>query len=307
MNPGDGEADTLSQPVKHAGYVAIIGRPNVGKSTLLNHLVQQKISITSRKPQTTRHNLLGIKTVGNTQMLFIDTPGLHTGQDKAINRYMNRVAMTATRDVDVIIWVLDKLAWKNEDDMILQRLSEQNTPVIVALNKVDQVADKNQLLPQMDHVSSKLPGSDIIPISALQGQNLSALEEKILTYLPEAEHYYPDDQVTDRNSRFMAAELIREKIVRQLGAELPYQTAVAIEEFRQDGQILHISGLILVERAGQKKILIGDKGSRIKSIGQLARLDMETLFQSQVMLNLWVKVKSGWSDDDRALRSLGYD
>lgn len=292
---------------KHAGYVAIVGRPNVGKSTLLNHLIQQKISITSRKPQTTRHNLLGIKTVGNTQMLFIDTPGLHSGQDKAINRYMNRAAITATRDVDVIIWVLDRMAWKDEDEMILDHLKEQPSPIIVALNKMDQVADKNQLLPQISALSSKLADSEIIPISALHGQNLSILEEKILTYLPEAEHYYPEDQVTDRNSRFMAAELIREKIVRQLGAELPYQTTVAIEEFHQDGQILRISGLILVERSGQKKILIGDKGARIKSIGQQARADMETLFQSQVMLNLWVKVKSGWSDDDRALRSLGYD
>ena len=289
------------------GYAAIIGRPNVGKSTLLNHVLGQKISITSRKPQTTRHNMLGIKTEENHQIIFVDTPGMHLGQDKAINRYMNRSASTAIRDVDVVVFVVDRCAWTEEDEAVARRLENSDIPVLVALNKVDQLDDKESLLPQIEQLLERVGASEIIPISALRGNNLDALEREIVKRLPEGEHFFPEDQITDRSSRFIAAEMVREKITRQLGDELPYQMNVEIEEFSQQGEVLHIGALILVERDGQKRILIGNKGDRIKQIGTEARGDMEELFGCKVMLRLWVKVKSGWSDDDRALRSLGYD
>lgn len=288
------------------GYVAIVGRPNVGKSTLLNHLLGQKLSITSRKPQTTRHNLLGIKTNEDTQYLFVDTPGLHQGHKKALNRYMNHAVTTAIRDVDVIVFVVDKLQWFAEDDLVAKRLQNSNIPVVVAVNKVDQIEEKQTLLPHLQRLLDTLKIQDVVPISALQNQNLDRLLDVIRAYLPERDHFFPEDQLTDKSSRFLAAELIREKITRQLGDELPYQMTVEIESFKQDENIIHIDALILVERDGQKRILIGDKGARIKQIGQQARQEMETLFDQKVMLKTWVKVKFGWSDDERALRSLGY-
>jgi len=291
----------------YSGYIAIVGRPNVGKSTLLNHLLEQKISITSRKPQTTRNNVLGIKTVGNKQMLFVDTPGIHKGHDKAINKSMNRSASTAIKDVDLVIFVVEKNQWTDEDDWVLQQVKNSESPVIVAINKVDQLSDKSQLLPCLDALSRRLPDAHLIPISALKNQQLESLEALVGDMLPEGEHYFPGDQLTDKNSRFLAAEIVREKITRQLGDEVPYQSAVEIEEFVEQGGLTTISAAILVEREGQKKMLIGEKGTRIKQIGQQSRLDMEKLFDCKVMLNLWVKVKRGWSDDERALRSLGFD
>ena len=293
-------------PVTRCGYVAIVGRPNVGKSTLLNHILGQKLAITSRKPQTTRHNMLGIKTEGEVQAVYVDTPGLHKHNDKALNRYMNRSASTALKDVDVVVFVVDRMRWTDEDQLVLEKVQHVKCPILLAVNKADRLEDKSELLPHLNWLAEQLPQAEIVPISALQGQNLDTLEKLVGERLPESEHFYPEDQITDRSSRFLAAELIREKIMRQLGAELPYQITVEIEEFKQEGRILHIHGLILVERDGQKKIIIGDKGERIKRIGQDARKDMETMFDSKVMLNLWVKVKGGWSDDDRALRSLGY-
>lgn len=297
---------TTSQTKTYAGYIAIVGRPNVGKSTLLNHVLEQKISITSRKPQTTRNNVVGIKTDENIQMVFVDTPGIHLGHDKAINRYMNKSASSALADVDVVVFVVDRQHWTSEDEHVLSQVSQVKSRVIIAVNKVDQVDDKSELLPHLQRLSEKLPAAEIVPISALKGQNLDRLEDLIKRYLPEATHFYPDDQITDRSSRFMAAEIVREKITRQLGAELPYQMAVEVEEFKHEGTIINIHALILVERDSQKRILIGDKGERLKAIGTQARLDMERLFDCKVMLKLWVKVKSGWSDDERALRSLGY-
>jgi GTP-binding protein Era len=288
------------------GYVAIIGRPNVGKSTLLNHMLGQKISITSRKPQTTRNNVLGIKTEAGIQIIFVDTPGMHLGQDKAINRYMNRSANTAMKDVDLIIFVVDKLMWTEEDEAVARQLDHVDSPIILAVNKVDQIDDKETLLPHIQRLAEKLSPIEIVPLSALRNINLDRLEKIITEHLPEAVHLFPEDQITDRSSRFMAAEIVREKITRQLGDELPYEMAVEIEEFKHEGQLLTISALILVEKSGQKKILIGDKGERIKLIGTQARIDMEKLFESKIMLSLWVKIKSGWSDDERALRSLGY-
>lgn len=289
------------------GYVAIVGRPNVGKSTLLNHILGQKISITSRKPQTTRNAVVGIKTEGDVQIIFVDTPGMHLGQQKAINRYMNRAATTAMKDVDVVVFVVDRFIWTEEDEAVAEKLQHINSPVILAVNKVDQIEDKETLLPHLQQLAEKLNVAEIVPISALRNNNLDRLEQLITERLPEGIHMYPEDQITDRSSRFMAAEIVREKITRQLGDELPYEMAVEIEEFKQEGNLLNISALILVERDGQKKILIGDKGARIKLIGTEARIDMEKLFEMKIMLKLWVKVKSGWSDDERALRSLGYN
>jgi GTP-binding protein Era len=294
----------LSTP--RCGYVAIVGRPNVGKSTLLNHILGQKLAITSRKPQTTRHNMLGIKTEGNVQAVYVDTPGMHKNGETALNRYMNRTASAALKDVDVVIFVVDRMRWTEEDQMVLERLQYVEGPVLIAINKVDRIEDKAALMPHLEWLQQQLPKAEIVPVSAQQGHNLAALEVLIASHLPENEHFFPEDQITDRSSRFLAAELVREKIMRQLGAELPYQITVEIEQFKQQGKTLHIHALILVERDGQKRIIIGDSGERIKRIGTEARKDMEVLFDSKVMLNLWVKVKGGWSDDERALQSLGY-
>ncbi len=292
---------------KRCGYVAIVGRPNVGKSTLLNHILGQKISITSRKPQTTRHQVLGIKTQDQNQVIFVDTPGLHKDAEKAINRYMNRAASSAIRDVDLVVFVVDRTAWTEEDDMVLAQIQRAGLPTMLVVNKVDLLADKAELLPHLQVLAQKGDFAAILPLSALHKHNVAELEAEILKLLPESRHFFPEDQITDRSQRFLAAEIVREKIMRQLGDELPYAITVEIEEFAQEGAVLHISAVIFVERKGQKKILIGEKGSRLRSIGTDARRDMELLFDSKVMLRLWVKVKSGWSDDERALRSLGYD
>ena len=296
-----------SESARRCGYVAIVGRPNVGKSTLLNHILGQKISITSRKPQTTRHQVLGIKTEDNYQVIFVDTPGLHRGEDKAINRYMNKAASSAIRDVDLVLFLVDRTAWTEEDQMVLEHVQRAKLPTLLVVNKVDLLEDKNVLLPHLQSLADRGEFEAIVPVSALRQRNVDSLEQEILKYLPEAEHFYPEEQITDRSQRFLAAEIVREKIMRQLGDELPYSVTVEIEEFGLEGEVAHISALILVERKGQKKIIIGDKGSRLRSIGTDARKDMERLFDCKVMLRLWVKVKSGWSDDERALRSLGYD
>ncbi len=298
---------TEQAPAQRCGYVAIIGRPNVGKSTLLNHMLGQKISITSRKPQTTRHRVLGIKTEGDDQVVFVDTPGLHKGARKAINRYMNRAASSAIADVDVVVMVVDRTAWTDEDEWVLEQAQSGSAPVILAVNKVDLMDNKGDLLPHLQFLSEQAEFKAIVPISALNQHNIDELDHCIREELPESVHFFPEDQVTDRSQRFMAAEMVREKIMRQLGEELPYAITVEIEEFRQQDDVLHISALIFVERDGQKRIIIGKGGSRLRSIGADARADMEALFESRVMLKLWVKVKSGWSDDERALRSLGYD
>jgi GTPase len=289
------------------GFVAIVGRPNVGKSTLLNRILGQKLSITSRKPQTTRHQILGIKTEDDIQVVYVDTPGMHRNQEKAINRYMNKAATAAVKDVDLIVMVVDRTRWTEEDDMVLQAVSQQRAPVVLVVNKVDFLKEKEELLPYLQEVSSRFKFDQIVPISAKTGNNVERLEKLIESYIPENQHFYPEDQITDRSSRFLAAELVREKIMRQLGDELPYSMTVEIEEFVHNGGLIDISALILVERPSQKAIVIGDGGSRIKQIGQDARKDMEVMFDCKVMLKLWVKVKAGWSDDERALRSLGYN
>ena len=296
----------MTDAISRCGYVAIVGRPNVGKSTLLNHILGQKLAITSRKPQTTRHTLLGIKTEGEVQAIYVDTPGLHKENEKALNRFMNKSANQALRDVDVVLFVVDRLRWTDEDQMVLERVQYVSSPVLIVVNKLDRMEDKNELLPHLEWLTQQLPNAEVVPVSALQGRNIDRLESLIAERLPESEHFYPEDQLTDKSSRFLAAELVREKVMRQLGAEIPYQVTVEIEEFKQEGRVLHIHALILVERDGQKKIVIGDGGERLKKIGQEARLDMQKLFGSKIMLNLWVKVRRGWSDDERALGSLGY-
>lgn len=305
----------LSDPcskLSRCGYVAIVGRPNVGKSTLLNHLLGQKLSITSRRPQTTRHQVLGIKTEQGVQTVYVDTPGMHKVQKKAINRYMNKAASSALlAGIDLIVFVVDRLAWNEEDQMVLEKVKGARCPVILAVNKVDKISDKVQLIPHIELLSTKMDFHAVVPISARHGHNLKQLDDIITPLMPEGIHHFPEDQLTDRSSRFLAAELVREKIMRQLGDELPYEVTVEIEEFKHEarpkGPLLTISALILVEKAGQKAIVIGDRGARLKKIGQEARGDMEHMFDSKVMLNLWVKVKAGWSDDERALKSLGYN
>ncbi|GGC80977.1 GTPase Era [Marinobacter halophilus] len=292
-------------PNSRCGFVAIVGRPNVGKSTLLNHILGQKLSITSRKPQTTRHQVLGIKTEGPVQAIYVDTPGMHEDEPRAINRYMNKAASSALIGVDVVVFVVDQLAWTTADDLVLEKLKRLECPVILAVNKVDKIENRDRLLPHLEALARKRDFSDIIPLSALKETNLEPLQAAVGRYLPQSIHFYPDDQITDRSERFMASEMVREKITRQLGAELPYSVAVEIEEFKHEGKTLHISALILVEREGQKKIIIGDKGERMRRIGQEARMDMERMFGTKVMLRLWVKVKRGWADSDRALKSLG--
>jgi GTP-binding protein Era len=292
---------------ERSGYVAIIGRPNVGKSTLLNHILGQKLSITSRKPQTTRHKIMGIKTEDDVQVVYVDTPGMHENHDKALNRYMNKAAQSAVKDVDVIVFMIDRTKWTSEDEMVLNSLQYVKCPVILAVNKVDFLADKQDLLPTLQKLDAKGNFAHIVPMSAKTGHNVDRLESIISSFISQGMHLFPEDQITDRSSRFLAAELVREKIMRQLGDELPYSMTVEIEEFRYEDSLLVISAAILIDRQSQKHIIIGDKGSRLKQIGRDARLDMEEMFECKVMLNTWVKVKSGWADSERALKSLGYD
>jgi len=288
--------------------VAIVGRPNVGKSTLLNHLLGQKLSITSRKPQTTRHQVIGVNTVESTQLIYVDTPGMHLGQSKAINRAMNKAAASALNDVDLTLFLCDRTKWTEEDEVVLELVGRQRTPVALVINKVDLMAQKSELLPFTESLSARCEFDAVFPVSALRAQGLTELADYVATKAPAGPHLFPEEQITDRSQRFLAAELVREKIVRQLGDELPYATAVEIEAFEQDERgILHINALILVEREGQKKILVGESGGRLKSIGRSARRDVGRAFDSKVMLKLWVKVKSGWSDDIRALKTLGLD
>lgn len=297
----------LPAAVRRCGMIAIVGRPNVGKSTLLNHMVGQKLCITSRKPQTTRHLILGIKSANNCQMIFVDTPGMHRSGRHAMNQRMNRAAGSVLHDVDVVVWVVDRSVWTEEDQQVLERLASVEQPVILAINKIDEVSDKSSLLPVISGYSSRRNFSAIVPLSALQKNGLDVLESALYEHLPESDFIYPEDQLTDKSERFFASEIIREKIIRQLGEELPYQTAVEIEEFIQDGNLLRISGLIIVEKEGQKKIVIGDGGERLKKIGQQARIDMEEMFGQKVMLKLWVKVRRGWADSERTLNSLGIE
>lgn len=294
----------MSGQASRCGHVAIVGRPNVGKSTLLNHLVKQKISITSRKPQTTRNRILGISTSDSAQCLYVDTPGLDRRHGKAINRLMNETVMSVVGEVDVIVFVTERLLWREEDETVLDALRNARAPVLLAINKVDQVEDKSRLLPHIRRMSALHDFAEIVPVSALGGHNLDLLERKVCELLPESPFLFPADQVTDASSRFLAAELIREKITRQLGDELPYEVMVEIEKFSCEDGVIRILALITVDKKGQKRILIGSGGARLKQIGSAARKDMEQAFESKVMLELWVKARSGHMNEARALKSL---
>ena len=295
-----------------SGYVALLGRPNVGKSTLLNHLLEQKISITSAKPQTTRHVLLGIKTLteANAQIVYVDTPGLHKSAKRAINRHMNRAAADTLSYVDCVVMLVAASQWTEEDESVLKRLQTFKKPVILAINKIDRVADKAGLLPFIQSISEKYDFAQVVPISALKQIQLDQLEWNIVQSLPVGPALFAEDQLTTASQRFLAAEIIREKLTRMLHDELPYALTVEIEGFTEEpeGQpnMLHIDAVIWVERAGQKGIVIGRGGRTLKQVGQQARTDMARLFDCKVHLQTWVKVRSGWSDDEKALKGLGY-
>ena len=292
-----------------SGYIAIVGRPNVGKSTLMNRILRQKLSITCRKPQTTRHQIVGVKTEGDVQAIYVDTPGIHDKNERAINRVMNKAATSVLNDVDVVIFIVEALKWTKLETSIVQKFSHLNVPVILVVNKVDQVKPKANLLPFMAEVSTKYDFASVMPVSAKNGQQIEELEKLVGTYLPENVFMYDEDQLTDRSERFLVSEIIREKLMRTMGQEVPYQLTVQIDQFAYDDEknIIDISATILVERSTQKSMIIGGQGGRLKQIGSDARKDIELLLDSKVYLQLWVKVKEGWSDDDHALKSLGYE
>jgi GTP-binding protein Era len=298
--------NSISPPTR-AGLIAIVGRPNVGKSTLLNALLGQKISITSRKPQTTRHRILGILTEGHQQAILVDTPGLHSDEKRAINRLMNRAASSSIAEVELVLFLVEGTHWTPNDELVLNKIKNSGSSCILVVNKIDNISEKDDLLPHLQKLGEMHDFSDIVPISASKGQGVDTIRKLCLASLPEGDFWFPEDHITDRSSRFMASEIIREKLIRFTGDELPYSITVEIEQFKMDNKgIIHINALILVERDSQKRMVIGNKGERLKTIGQEARRDMESLFENQVFLETWVKVKSGWADDERALRSLGY-
>lgn len=306
-----GGDDTGSkEPTEYqTGFAAVIGRPNVGKSTIMNELLGQKLSITSHKPQTTRHRIHGIYTTDEHQIIYVDTPGMHLGGDKSINEYMNRTANSAFADVDVILFVVEAGRWTKEDDAVAKKLEGIETPVVVLMNKIDNYKNKEDLFPFLQTVAANVEMDTLIPISAYKKSGLDLIKKEVLKYLPKQEKIFPEEYVTDRSQRFLAAEIIREKLMRTLGEEVPYGSTVEIEQFKFDKEEDRwiINALILVERKGQKKIVIGKKGEMIKTMGIQARKDLITLLDARVHLELWVKVKENWSDDARALASLGYD
>ncbi len=286
------------------GYVALIGKPNTGKSTLMNALIGEKLSITAHRPQTTRHQILGIKTTDHYQCIFVDTPGIHQDQKKAINRYMNRAATSMLDDVDLICVLLEVRDFNQDDEQILQMVKNHDKLVLV-LNKIDQI-NKNEMLPLMQKLGELMPGVDIIPVSALKQDNLEQLMGNIEQYLPPGIPHFPDDQLTDKPMRFIVAEIVREKLFRMLTQELPYSITVNVEHYKTEADLVKISASIWVERKSQKGIVIGKGGKQLKKIGSEARRDIERLVDNKVFLQLWVKVREDWSDDERSLAAFGY-
>ena len=286
------------------GFVTLIGKTNVGKSTLLNKIIDQKISITSRKPQTTRHRLLGIKTKNTSQAIFVDTPGYHIGQKRALNKHMNKVALGSMEGVDLILFVIEATRWAQEEEELFSRLKFHKDKLLIIINKIDKLKSKNELLPFIDFLRLETGLDKIIPISALKS-NLNTLESEIFEFLPIGKHLYPADQVADTTLRFMASEIIREKCITRVGDEIPYRLTCMIDDFIEE-EIIHINATIFVEKESQKGILIGESGNRLKSIGIAARKDLEKLLSKKVMLKLWVKVKKDWTDNQALLSSMGY-
>ncbi|WP_456373999.1 GTPase Era [Thiolapillus sp.] len=292
--------------IHRAGHVALVGRPNVGKSTLLNRLLGQKLAITSHKPQTTRHSILGINTLENGQIVYIDTPGIHQRGDKAMNRYLNRTATSVLSGVDLIVMLVDAGHWTDEDEMVLQQVARSNLPAILVINKIDILRQREELLPLLASLTEKTGIETVVPVSARTGDNCDHLEKTILDALPEGENFYAEDQITDRPERFFAAELIREQITRRYHKELPYSATVEIEEFDAQPKLYRIGAIIWVERQNQKGILVGKGGQALKETATEARKELEEFFQKKVYLRLWVKVKKSWSADQASLTRLGY-
>lgn len=300
----------FSQSSSHShpsGYVAIIGKPNVGKSTLMNYFLGKKISITSKKPQTTRHRILGIKTTDSSQIVFVDTPGLHQDYKKEMNRIMNRAAKNVLSEVDVILFLIEAMHWDSDDAAVLKQLKLLELPVILVINKIDQVKNKAELLPFIENLSKQMDFKKIIPIAAKTGLQVDELEKTIENYLPHEGDLFPPDQFTDRSDRFIAAEFVREKLMRLLGEELPYELTVTIDAMEEDEEMVRIAVIIWVSKDSQKPIVIGKHGELLKKVGMEARRDLENYFQKKVLLKSWVKVKSGWSDDARSLQEFGID
>jgi len=295
----------MSETPFRAGHVAIVGRPSVGKSTLLNRLVGQKLSITSRKPQTTRHRINGILTTPGAQFVFVDTPGFQTRFRTRLNERMNRAVRESLADVDVVVWVVDAGGVTAADKAVLE-LVPSRLPVVAVLNKIDRVRDRAALGARLADLAALRDFAAIVPVSAEKGTQVDALRDEIGKCLPEGLPLYPADELTDRDERFLAAEFIREKIFRQLGDELPYAAAVTIDSFEHEGALRRIHASVYVEKASQRAILLGAGGERIKAIGSQARAEMETLFGGRVFLEIWVRVKRGWADSDAMLNRLGY-
>ena len=299
------EATTQDESFR-SGFVAIVGRPNVGKSTLLNHLIGQKISITSRKAQTTRHRIHGIFTDAHSQFVFVDTPGFQTKHLNALNRGMNRVVTSSLRDVQVVMYVIEAMRYDERDQEVLKLLPD-NRPVLLIINKIDEVADKGQLFSFAERVAQDFKFAEIVPVSAKKGVRLEELKQALRRFLPEGEMIYDADDITDRSEKFLAAEMLREKVFRFTGEELPYSVSVVIEQFKLEGKLRRISAAILVDKEAHKAMLIGSKGEKLKEIATQARLDMEKLYDGKVFLEVFVKIRSGWADDARVLRTLGYE
>jgi GTP-binding protein Era len=290
-----------------SGFIAVVGRPNVGKSTLINELIGQKLSITSHKPQTTRHRIHAIDTQTSYQMIFVDTPGIHIGKKKAINSYMNKTASSSISEVDMILWLVEALKWTKEDQRVMEHLTKIEAPIILCVNKIDNLNTKDEILPYLENLGEKFQANEVFPLSAFNKNHTNDLRKVILKYLPQQKALFESDYVTDRSQRFVVAEFIREKLIRNLSNELPYDLTVEIEKFDLDGQMYRIAARIFVEKPSQKSIVIGNKGKMLKQIGEESRISIEGFLERKVFLELWVKVRQGWSNDKRALASLGYD
>jgi len=291
---------------ERTGMVSLIGKTNVGKSTLLNKLIEQKVSITSRKPQTTRQRLLGIKTKERNQIIYVDTPGFHRGHQRALNKFMNKVALSSIEGVDIVLFIVEALNFTETDSRLLKQISNENNQVILVINKIDKVTKKEKLIPFVDEISKSFTFSEVIPISALKGKNIDILEKEISERLPFGNHLYPKDQIADTSERFLASEIIREKCITRVGDEVPYRLTVIIDGFKDEESLITIDGTIFVEKRSQKGIVIGEQGKRLKSIGTAARTDLEKMLDNKVMLRLWVKVKKDWTNDQGAMNSMGY-
>jgi len=296
----------MKSEVHKSGYIAIVGRPNVGKSTLLNNILGQKVSITTHKPQTTRHKILGIKTNNNVQAIYLDTPGIHSNCKSVLNSYMNKAATESLLDANIVIFIIEALKWFADDELALKNINKITCPVILVINKVDTIKNKNALLPFLEKISAKFKFHTLIPISAKTSLNIDKLENIVESLLPENPFYFSEEQITDKNERFLVSEIIREKSILLLEQEIPYNLSVIIEEFSEKKRAVYIRALIYVERNSQKIIIVGKNGDNLKDIATKARIDIEKLLNKKVFLEIWVKVKSGWTENANVIQELEY-